>query len=159
MEEPDGYDVSATNCVVELIRTGSLVATRLAAALRPHGLTEASFNVLMILAGSDRPLCPHEIGERRLVSRGTVTGVLDSLERAHLVRRSPHPEDRRMLLVDVTASGSEVLERALPDVRSVEAEIMAGLSRTEQSSLRRLLRKAGAHLQEYRTGPNKLLEA
>ncbi|MEY2463907.1 MAG: hypothetical protein QOH64_2045, partial [Acidimicrobiaceae bacterium] len=59
----------------------------------------------MILDGSDRPLCPNELGERRLVTRGTVTGVLDSLEERGLVVRTPHPDDRRMLLIELTAKG------------------------------------------------------
>jgi DNA-binding MarR family transcriptional regulator len=146
VDEPEGADPSATGCVVELIRTGSLVNSRLAAALRPHGLTEASFNVLMILDGSDRPLCPHEIGERRLVTRGTVTGVLDSLERNDLIRRSPHPADRRMLLIELTATGRRLLAQALPDVRAAEAEMMGGLDRSERSALRDLLRKAGGNI-------------
>lgn len=143
MDEPAAHDPSATGCVVELLRTGSVVNARLAAALRPHGLTEASFNVLMILEGSDRALCPHEIGERRLVTRGTVTGVLDSLERHDLIRRSPHPADRRMLLIELTPAGLELLTRALPDVRSAEAQVMGGLSTGERATLQRLLHKAG----------------
>jgi DNA-binding MarR family transcriptional regulator len=143
VHEPEGYDESATGCVVELLRTGSVVNARLAGALRPHGLTEASFNVLMILEGSDRALCPHEIGERRLVTRGTVTGVLDSLERHDLIRRSPHPADRRMLLIELTPAGRDLLAKALPDVRRAEADVMDGLSTTERDTLQRLLRKAG----------------
>lgn len=151
MEESEAYDPSATGCVVELIRTGSLVGSKLAAALRPHGLTEASFNVLMILEGSERALCPHEIGERRLVTRGTVTGVLDSLERNDLVRRMPHPEDRRSLLIELTPAGRALLERALPDVRAAEREVMGGLEADEREALQALLRKAGGKIARSQT--------
>lgn len=146
MEESEAYDPSSTGCVVELIRTGSLVGSRIAAVLRPHGLTEASFNVLMILEGSERALCPHEIGERRLVTRGTVTGVLDSLERNDLIRRMPHPGDRRSLLIELTAAGRALLERALPDVRAAEVAVMCGLDPDEREALQALLRKANGNI-------------
>ncbi|MEY2457056.1 MAG: hypothetical protein QOK06_2150 [Acidimicrobiaceae bacterium] len=97
----------------------------------------------MILDGSDRPLCPNELGERRLVTRGTVTGVLDSLEERGLVVRTPHPDDRRMLLIELTAMGRRLLEDLLPDHRASERRLLGSLSEREVATLAELLAKVG----------------
>jgi DNA-binding MarR family transcriptional regulator len=55
--------------------------------------------VLGILKDAGRPCPPNYISERLIVSRATVTGVLDTLVKRGLVRREPHPTDRRMVLV------------------------------------------------------------
>jgi DNA-binding MarR family transcriptional regulator len=98
----------------------------------------------MILEGSDAPLCPHEIGERRLVTRGTVTGVLDSLEERGLVARTKHPDDRRMLLIELTAKGRGLLDDLLPDHRESERRLLGSLSDREVATLAKLLAKVGA---------------
>lgn len=94
-----GANKLATEAVINLIRTSSFLVAELDRVFRRYGITGAGFNVLMILRGAHAPLSPFEIGERRLVTRGTVTGLLDTLEKQELVRRRPHPEDRRMLLI------------------------------------------------------------
>jgi DNA-binding MarR family transcriptional regulator len=127
-----------------LIRAENVVVTTLNQNFKQHGITPAGFNVLMILDGSDRPLCPNELGERRLVTRGTVTGVLDSLEERGLVVRTPHPDDRRMLLIELTAKGRRLLEDLLPDHRASERRLLGSLSEREVATLATLLAKVGA---------------
>jgi DNA-binding MarR family transcriptional regulator len=139
--EPDGADPVAVACITGLVRAESIVVNALTENLRRHGVTPAGFNVLMILEGDDEPLCPHEIGERRLVTKGTVTGVIDSLVKAGLVERHPHPADRRMQLVAITARGQDVLRALLPEHRRIEEELLSGLSERERATLARLLGK------------------
>ncbi len=106
-----GADKLATEVVVNLVRTESLVAAEVNGRFRRFGLTGSTFNVLMILNNAPEPLSPHQLGERLLVTRGTVTGLLDTLQRQGLVRRIPHPDDRRMLLIELTDTGRTVLRR------------------------------------------------
>jgi DNA-binding MarR family transcriptional regulator len=134
-----GADRLATEVFLNLFRAEGLASAALGRALRAHGLSPAAFNVLMILEGAGGPLCPHEIGERRLVTRGTVTGLLDSLERAGLVRRRPHPEDRRRVHVELTPAGRALLARAAPTLFAEEARIAAALPRRDREALVRLL--------------------
>ncbi|MBA3728944.1 MAG: MarR family transcriptional regulator [Actinobacteria bacterium] len=131
----------ATECVVELIRTESIVAGELDVLFRRHGLTGPGFNVLLIIDGAGEPLPPHVIGERRLVTRGTVTGLLDTLERRGLVRRLPHPDDRRMLLVDVTDQARTLVRKVTKELLPRQEELASGLSAREKATLIRLLRK------------------
>lgn len=106
----------------------------------------ATFNVLAILEGADQPLCPAEIGSRLLVTRGTVTGLLDSLEKQGLIRRLPDPQDRRMLRIQITQKARDLLARMRPGHFAGEAEMMSGLSQREQETLVRLLGKLQASL-------------
>ncbi|HEX9696461.1 MAG TPA: MarR family transcriptional regulator [Actinomycetota bacterium] len=132
---------AATEAVINLVRAESLVAGRLNRRFRRHGLSLATFNVLMILEGADEPLCPAEIGSRLLVTRGTVTGLLDSLEKLSLIRRVPNPDDRRMLRIEMTRAAHTLLSRLLPDHFAGEAEMLAGLTEREKETLIRLLGK------------------
>jgi DNA-binding MarR family transcriptional regulator len=141
-----GADHRATAVVINLVRAESLVEAALARSFRRVGLTPATFNVLMILRGAGEPLCPYQIGERLLVTRGTVTGLLDSLEKQGLVRRVPHPEDRRMLLIEMTPKANSLLDRMLPGHFSGEKQMMSCLSAREKDLLVELLGKIQAHL-------------
>ena len=142
-----GADRLATECVINLIRAESLLAAELNNRFRPFGLTGSTFNVLMILDGEPESLSPHELGERLLVTRGTVTGLLDTLQRQGLVKRVPHPDDRRMLLIELTDKGREVLRRTWPVHFPAQTELLSVLSDDEKETLVRLLGKLEAHLE------------
>ncbi|HXL40963.1 MAG TPA: MarR family transcriptional regulator, partial [Actinomycetota bacterium] len=96
---------TSADCVQSLQRIEGLLAGRMNNRLRPYGLSTATFNVLLELFRAGGSLSPCDIGEQLSVTRGTVTGLLDSLERQRLVRRTPHPKDRRMLLIELTNEG------------------------------------------------------
>ena len=142
-----GADHRATACVINLLRTENLVSHRLSAALRPYDLTPATFNVLMILRGAGEALCPWQIGERLLVTRGTVTGLLDSLEKRGLITRVPHADDRRMLTIEISPAAEELLDELLPGFFAGEVEMMGALGAREKETLVRLLGKVQAHIQ------------
>lgn len=147
--EPGGPDPASaveteqvnTRVITGVVRAESAVATTLGPVFRAHGVTSAGFNVLMILDGAEAPLCPHEVSDRRLVTRGTLTGVLDSLEREGLIERSPNPDDRRSVLLSLTRSGASRLRRMLPDVRRREAEVLSGFSLDERRALAGLVER------------------
>ena len=141
-----GADKLATECIVNLLRTQGLVNAQLARRFRRHGLTGPGFNVLMILEGAGGPLSPYEIGERRLVTRGTVTGLLDTLEKQGFIRRIPHPDDRRMLLVELTDEARSLLEYVCADLFPAQAEMTSVLSERDKETLVRLLGKLQLHL-------------
>jgi DNA-binding MarR family transcriptional regulator len=159
--EPDhaarypGADRLTTECVINLIRAQSLLAAELNNRFRPFGLTGSTFNVLMILDGEAEPLSPHEIGERLLVTRGTVTGLLDTLQRQGLVKRVPHPDDRRMLLIELTDRGRTVLRETWPAHFPAQTEMLSVLSDTEKETLVRLLGKLEAHLEARARDPGR----
>lgn len=137
-----GADFRATEAIINLVRADGLVTGSIATYLRRYDLTPATFNVLMILRHAENgSLCPHEIGDRLLVTRGTVTGLVDSLERRGLITRHPHPEDRRMVTVSITKRALDLMTELLPGHFANEREMLAGLTDREKDTLVRLLGK------------------
>jgi DNA-binding MarR family transcriptional regulator len=70
-----------------------------------------------------------------------MTGTLDALEYNGWVRRVPNPQDRRSVLVEITAKGQTVADQLLPGIRRVEQAVLAELTRTERVTLLKLLAK------------------
>jgi len=75
------------------------------------------------------------------VTRGTMTGLLAGLERSGLVKRDEHPEDRRMLTIELTEAALDLFERILPERINRILEFMSSLTEEEQHQLRVLLEK------------------
>ena len=71
----------ATECAMNLVFTADLLVKRISDLLKPFDLSPASGLVLSILADSESPLPPNKIADRLIISRATVTGLIDSLER------------------------------------------------------------------------------
>jgi len=113
---------------------------------RPYGLSTATFNVILALSRAGGSLSPCDIGEQLSVTRGTVTGLLDSLERQRLVRRTPHPKDRRMLLIELTNEGRNILDRLMPEHVQSMCELLACLSESEKKAFAGVLAKIQDHL-------------
>jgi DNA-binding MarR family transcriptional regulator len=128
-QTPEGNAV-ATEAVMNTIRTADLLFDRIGRLLRPLDVSAAGGLVLGILR--DRgPMSPSELGQRLIVTRATVTGVVDSLERRAFVRRTPNPADRRGLLIEITPQGLDVLARLRTLIHRHEKEWLAVLSDDE----------------------------
>jgi DNA-binding MarR family transcriptional regulator len=139
---------TATECAMNLVLTADLLVKRIARLLQPLHLTPASGLVLSILADAQSPLPPNEIADRLIVSRATVTGLLDSLERRAYIRRLPHPSDRRMILAEITASGRQAADAFRPIVHQHEKEWFAVLGEPEQQRLLVALQRLQESLRE-----------
>ncbi|WP_414660251.1 MarR family winged helix-turn-helix transcriptional regulator [Horticoccus sp. 23ND18S-11] len=145
-EFPD-LDPSATEVFLNLLRTGDEAFRAVEAHLAQHDITQGRFGVLMALWACDgaaecgATLSPAVLAERTGVTRATITGLVDTLERDGLVSRSPDPEDRRMLSVGLTARGEKLLRKILPSHFRQMAWLMQPLSESERKTLVRLLTK------------------
>ncbi len=107
----------AMHAVTSLMRAQQLVLGRLDALLRPHGLTFARYEALVLLVFSSRGSLPlGKMGERLQVHPTSVTSIVRRLEDAGLLVRRPHPEDRRAVLAEITDEGRAVVERATAEL-------------------------------------------
>lgn len=137
---PDA-SASATECAMNLASTGDLLISRIAATLQPLDVTPSGGLVLGILKDAGAPCPPNYISERLIVSRATVTGVLDTLAKRGLVRREPHPDDRRMVLVHLTEAGSRMADEVRRTVHRAEAGWISPLRESDRATLTALLAK------------------
>ena len=109
--------VPQMHAVTSLMRVQQLVLGRLDALLRPLGLTFARYEALVLLTFSSRGSLPlGKMGERLQVHPTSVTSIVRRLEAAGLVTRTPHPDDGRAILCEITPEGRELVERATADL-------------------------------------------
>ena len=142
-ERPD-LDASPMLVLGRLNEASSLVAReRLAPLFARFGLQAGEFDVLATLRRSGRPyaLTPTALYEATMVTSGAMTNRLDRLEKAGLILRGPHPNDRRGIVVQLTEKGLALIDEALTAHVANEHEILAGLSSAERETLAQLLEK------------------
>ena len=127
--------VPQMHAVTSLMRVQQLVLARLDAILKPHGLTFARYEALVLLTFSSRGSLPlGKMGERLQVHPTSVTSIVDRLEHAGLVERRPHPDDGRAVLAEITAAGRALVEQATADLVSADF----GLGVLDEDGLRAL---------------------
>jgi DNA-binding MarR family transcriptional regulator len=98
--------------VVSVMRAEQIFLNRAAAILRPLGLTFARYQVLGMLRWTG-PMTLGAVGHRLWITPATVTSAVDRLENAGLSRRVAHPTDARATLVEITAKGRRLFDRAV----------------------------------------------
>ena len=125
-QTPDA-NVMATEAVMNTIRTADMLFDLIGRLLRPLNVSAAGGLVLGILRDHG-PMSPSTLGERLIVTRATVTGLVDSLEQHGFVRRSANPTDRRSLVVQITPAGHAVLQELRMIVHRNEKAWLSGLS-------------------------------
>jgi DNA-binding MarR family transcriptional regulator len=109
-----------------------------------YGLSGGKFTVLMQLYTTTQGIPPSGFAERANVTRATITGLLDGLERGGLIERQPHPSDRRMLTVHLTDRGRELMQSILPEHFCRTKILMDTLTATDKKNLVKLLDKLRA---------------
>ena len=158
-EFPD-LDPSAAEAFLHLLRTGDEAFGVTDRNMSDHSISHGRFGVLMLLWRSTQPRAaqllgaeecasgprtPAELAEAAGVTRATMTGLIDTLERDGYVKREPDPDDRRMMSVLLTAKGERFLNDFLPGHFKLISGLMAPLTETERKTLVRLLGKIQQH--------------
>ena len=136
----DRFASPSQKALLNVLATASWISGELAATLAPHGVTEAQYNVLRILRGRhpERYTCS-EIGERLLDRTPDVTRLLVRLEARGLVTRQRAEHDRRVVEVEVTDEGLDVLGRLDAPVAATIERVGRHLSDDELERLSVLL--------------------
>jgi DNA-binding MarR family transcriptional regulator len=100
-----------------ILRTHQAMTASIDAVLRPHDLTRTGYLLMVTLQLSregTRPL--GQLSRHLMVHPTTVTLALDQLEKRKLLRRKPHPTDRRTILAMLTPAGHELLAKVTADL-------------------------------------------
>jgi DNA-binding MarR family transcriptional regulator len=133
-------DVSAMFVVQDVFRAAAALRSRLeTGVLQAEGLTWSGFTMLFCLWVWG----PHETRDLALrmgVSRPTVSGVTDTLERRGLVARRGHADDARRRTIALTAAGERTFEELFPRFNAEESLACNGLGAAERAQLAALLR-------------------
>ena len=141
-------DLLSMAAVSNIFRTATAVRKHMErAVLKSHSLSWSAFVILFVLriwGKQESRVLAAEAG----VSGGTLTGVLDTLERKGLASRHPVTSDRRRVEVVLTNAGTRVVNEVMPAINSVESRVTGGLDEDEKEMLARLLRKVLRSVEE-----------
>ena len=130
-----------------------LCQERLNDRLRPLGLTYAQAVTLVRLWLSDERSVPQgELVESLVMARATGTQLLNQLEEAGLVRRQPSRDDRRRLVVELTAVGKRLETRVLAAFEELEDELASLVPSADYERTTGLTRELAEHLVRERRG-------
>lgn len=119
--------------------------------LSGSGLTAPQAKVIFCLGNTDGLPCS-EITARTLITKGTLTGVIDRLETKGLVQRWGDTDDGRKIIVDLTPLGARIYQREYPRYLAQLRPRFEGLSARDQAQARTLLSRIAARFQRL-TGP------
>jgi DNA-binding MarR family transcriptional regulator len=117
--------------------------------LRPFGLTDVQFNLMMLLRhqrGNKKGLNQAQLSNMMLVNRANITAIIDRMEKAGLVVRAPMPSDRRYNLVKLTVRGEKLLDEIEPLYAEEVERIMSVLVKADQKKLIMMLEKIRSNI-------------
>jgi len=130
--------------VLNIVRTATLLSQLGGVLFRQFGLTEAQFNVLFALKFKEHEWTQSDLGKRLVVTRASVTSVLDKLEEKGLVRREAVPNNRRIYHVNLTPAGRVLVDKVEPLYRRSIYEMLADFGEDDCRALIRSLERVRA---------------
>ncbi len=140
VHEPGAEENTRFAALSQLLRTAGALDRAAADALADLGLTAGAFFALLELsAASPMGLAPSELARRLAVARRTATLYVDILTRQGWVERKAHPDDRRMVLANLTEAGEELVNELSAAYKRRLADLIRDLSPLQAERLRQLL--------------------
>jgi MarR family transcriptional regulator, organic hydroperoxide resistance regulator len=134
-------DYASLSAISNVFRAANAIRNHMERqVLRDAALSWSSFVALFVLWVWGE-METAALAEECAVSKGTLTGVLNTLEKANLTSRSTHPKDGRRVLVKLTPSGKKLIAKIFPAFNHHESMIAARLSDAESRQLAHLLRE------------------
>ncbi|MEJ2865477.1 MarR family winged helix-turn-helix transcriptional regulator [Actinomycetospora flava] len=129
----------AMAAVTSIMRVQQILQQAVDSALRPHGLTFARYEALVLLRFARAGSLPMRImGERLQLHPTSITNIVDRLQASDLVVRRPHPTDGRTTLVEITEAGRERCAAATASVTAIDFGLV-GLDDEQTQALTDLL--------------------
>ncbi|MEI7547499.1 MAG: MarR family transcriptional regulator [Actinomycetota bacterium] len=141
-QEFPGADLTSSMLARSAERFGTAVDAAVSAVWRAHGLSHAAGNALAVIEGAHGPTTPGAISAAMHITSGSITSLLDTLQKRALVERTSHADDRRKVSVVITDAGSVLLDEALPAIQLLVRTAFDGLTAQERTQLLGLIQKA-----------------
>lgn len=130
---------TAESLVFSFLSAADAVEARLEAALSPTGLSLAKLAVLHFLAEAEEPLPLSDLAARQHCVRSNITQLMDRLEKDGLVRRRADPDDRRSVLAELTAAGTQAHAKGVRALAEAQRAIVSALKAGEATTLQHAL--------------------
>ncbi|WP_313460282.1 MarR family transcriptional regulator [Achromobacter sp.] len=136
-------DFGAMAVIARVFRLNAFAVRDVNRSFRRYNLHQGEFDVLATLyrTGAPHAMNPQKLVEALLLTSGAMTNRLDRLEQAGLLVRNPNPDDRRGVIVSLTAEGLRVIKLVLKDYLKELNELLDPLSPSERKQMAGLLKK------------------
>jgi DNA-binding MarR family transcriptional regulator len=134
-------DTTPVELLGRINRISALSIQQLDRVLASSGVTRSEFDVLCALARGGRPLRASEVTAQTMLSGAATTKLTARLERAGLIRRQGLERDGRVVLLQLTEEGRDLVETEFPRCMDHDRELLAGLDENEQAVLASLLQR------------------
>jgi MarR family 2-MHQ and catechol resistance regulon transcriptional repressor len=132
----------ALKLFIVLSKANRSIANRVEEDIRSHELNPTEFAVLELLYHKgEQPI--QQIGKKVLLASGSITYVVDKLEKKDYLIRKPCPNDRRVTYAKITDSGKKLMDHIFPQHEKAIQEIFSVLSIDEKNIMIDLLKKLG----------------
>ncbi|GAA0133774.1 MarR family transcriptional regulator [Paenibacillus sp. YSY-4.3] len=139
---PDQEHTASLKLFVVLSKAYKTIMDQAIKDMKQRGLSPSEFTILEVLYNKGRiPL--QQIGDKILITSGSVTYNIDKLVQKGLLRRVPCEQDRRVIYAEITAAGTELFERIFPDHSEFVHSKLGGLSHEEKLEAIELLKRLG----------------
>lgn len=133
-------DLPAMHAISSLYRAASATRNHLTSrVLRPRDLSWTGFTILWTV-WIWGPLETRDVAESAAISKATLSGVVNTLESRGWIRRIPSASDGRLVELELTDAGRELMDELHPEFNRVEAELAGGLSKRRLDEMTRGLR-------------------
>lgn len=145
------FALLAHEALLNIYYSASCLKKKAGEFLRPFGLTDVQFNLMMLLKYQSCPeegLSQAQLSDMMLVNRANITSLIDRMEKIDLVVRTPAPTDRRSNIVKLTGRGKKLLAQIEPLYTKEVKRIMAVLKQTEQKTVIAMLEKIRGNITE-----------
>jgi MarR family transcriptional regulator, organic hydroperoxide resistance regulator len=149
-ERIDGLapDMTAMAAVQSIYRAANAIRNHVErTVLAPHGLTWTGWVVLWVVWIWGEIESRH-VAEEAGISKGTLTGVVATLESKALITRRAHPDDGRRVLLKLSRKGTNLMQTLFPEFNAAERSVIDPLTRTETKELTKALRTMVQELEE-----------
>ena len=151
------FTLLAHEALLNIYYSASCLKKKAGEFLRPFGLTDVQFNLMMLLkyqSNHDEGLSQARLSSMMLVNRANITSLIDRMEKVDLVIRTPAPADRRSNIVKLTERGRTLLAKIEPLYTKEVKRIMAALKQGEQKNVIEMLERIRGNISKrtkYRT--------
>lgn len=135
-------DLSGVHLWLVLWKASRTLESHSSRSIERFGVVPTDFGVLEALLHKG-PLTIRQLGEKVLLTSGSMTTAIDRLETRGLVSRCDDPGDRRARIIKLTPTGRRFIERAFTQHRESMEQAVAGFAKKDRAALLELLRQLG----------------
>lgn len=153
---PNEMIMSSLDLIFSVLTVAQAIDTDCAARLEPYGLSEGKMTLLLSLLASEKGLSPHELAKDMGVSRATVTGLLDGLERDGWLQRSALSGDLRRIHVKLTRQGKRKVVILLGEHTQWMDGLFKGIPTTQRKELLSGLHEMWRHMDTGKAKNNNI---